>query len=98
MTAIASEKFFRNTTKFKKVGDDIFEIKTKGGIRLYSFFTEIDGIDKPQLVLATNGGTKNTAKEQTRDIKEAEKIRERFIASMDLPKTKLKYLKLPDPE
>lgn len=98
MNSIASEKLYRNTTKFKPVGDDIFEIKTNCGIRLYTFYTSIEGIDKPQLVLATNGGTKNTDKEQNRDIKQAEKIRDRFIAATNDLETKFNYLRLPEPE
>lgn len=96
MNSIASEKFYRNTTKFKPVGDGIFEIKTKSGIRLYTFFTEIEGIDKPQLVLATNGGIKNTAKEQDRDIERAERIRDQFMNAKDSPKTELNYISLPE--
>lgn len=95
MTTIASEPAYHNPRKFKSVGNGIFEIKTNSGIRLYTFLTQIEGLSEPQFVIATNGGTKNNAREQNRDIERARALKNAFDDSLASPKTKLKYLPLP---
>ena len=89
MQTIASTEFFQNERKFKRVGSGIFEIKVPG-IRLYCFKDHIEGVEA-KLIIATNGGKKNNAKEQHFDIKRAEHMRDRYLAAKELADTKLNY-------
>lgn len=98
MEVIASEEHFRNPTKFKSVGDGISEIRLRSGIRLYTFTTTIEGLPHPQLIVATNGGKKNTNKEQQRDIKRARKIRGQFLAAQERDDTILEFQELKNNE
>ena len=98
MEVIASEEHFRNPRKFKSVGEGINEIRLRSGIRLYTFTAKIEGLPQPQLIVATNGGKKNTSKEQQRDIKKARKIREQFLAAQDQEDTTLEFEELTENE
>ena len=57
-----------NKITFRPVGEGIFEFK-RPGVRLYAFYEKIG--EKHHLILCTNGGKKNTKKEQDRDIERA---------------------------
>ncbi len=98
MATITAIEDYRNPRKFKTVAAHIHEIKVKG-IRLYCFRDQLDATEgiPSKLIIATNGGKKNTAKEQTSDIKRAEQIRERYLAAKLDPDTELNYQPLPQP-
>lgn len=55
----------RETFKLLDPERKIYEFRTRFGLRLYCF------LDGDALVILTNGGKKNTAKEQSRDISRA---------------------------
>lgn len=91
MATISSEPHYYNDTKFKSVSEKgIYEIKA-GGIRLYCFQDTLSD-DLPRLIIATNGGVKNTKKEQHRDILAASQIRERYLKAKKDDSTTLNYI------
>jgi hypothetical protein len=92
MATITSVDPYRNPRKFRDVGDGIFEIKVPG-IRLYCFKDQIDALGT-KFILATNGGTKNNAREQNSDIKRAAQLRDRYFAAKKLPGTQLNYIQI----
>ena len=55
----------RDTFKLLDLSRQLYEFRTRSGLRLYCF------LDGDQLILLTNGGKKNTIKEQNRDIGKA---------------------------
>lgn len=92
MATITSAETYHNERKFRSVGDGVYEIKVPG-IRLYCFKDEIEGLS-PKLIIATNGGTKNTKREQQSDIKRASQIKGRYFAAKAQPGTTLNYQEL----
>jgi hypothetical protein len=92
MATITSIEEYRNRRKFKRVAEGIYEIKVPG-IRLYCFKEQLEGMPS-KLIVATNGGRKNTKREQDSDIKQASVIRERFLTLKNLETTKLRYIKI----
>lgn len=93
MATITSVESYHNDRKFKRVAEGIYEIKVPG-IRLYCFKDHLEGLPA-KLIVATNGGTKNTKREQDSDIRRALRIRERYFQVKPLEDTRLRYLKLP---
>lgn len=75
--AVAERENYENRETFRSLGSNLFEFKTRSGLRLYAFLDEIENLG-PQLVIATNGGKKNTAKEQSADIARARSLKERY--------------------
>jgi putative addiction module killer protein len=61
-----------NFGTFKQLGD-IFELKLKSGIRVYYAF------DGKQLILLLNGGSKNTKRDQSKDIDQAKQIYQEYL-------------------
>ncbi|MEI6178672.1 MAG: hypothetical protein WCS43_17400, partial [Verrucomicrobiota bacterium] len=92
MATITSADAYHNERKFKSVGGGVFEIKVPG-IRLYCFKDEIDDLAS-KLIIATNGGTKNTKREQNSDIQRAAQLRERYLAAKESDTTTLHYLRI----
>ena len=93
IATISSVDNYVNNTKYRSVSEKgIYEIKT-GGIRLYCFQDRISA-DMPCLIIATNGGGKNTNKEQNRDIKRAAKIKANYFDAKQLDNTDLDYQKI----
>ena len=92
MATITSVEVYHNERKFKHVGDGVFEIKVPG-IRLYCFKDEIDGFPS-KLIIATNGGSKNTKREQNSDIQRAARLKERYFAAKPSKDTTLHYQQL----
>jgi len=91
MATITAVADYHNDRKFKRVAPGIFEIKAPG-VRLYCFRDRL-GDDQPmKLIVATNGGDKNTRKEQDGDIKRASRIRERYLALKDQKDAVLRYI------
>lgn len=93
MATITAVEAYHNERKFKRVAPGIYEIKVPG-IRLYCFRDQI-GDGKPmKLIVATNGGTKNTSKEQDSDIKKASKIREHYLSLKDRTDVTARYISI----
>jgi len=82
------EHYHHNTEIFRSVGNGIYEFKPPG-LRLYAFYDEVEGLD-PQLIIATNGGTKNNKKEQSSDIARASSLRKRYLAAKKIPTTRFR--------
>ena len=82
--AVANYPRYENRITFRDVGDGVYEFK-RPGLRLYAFYAEINGQD--QLILCTNGGTKN--KDQQKDIRQAKALKDEFFAALKLPGTTL---------
>ena len=65
---------------FKKLQNDIWELRTKFGglqIRLLAFWDKSD--NKKTLVIATNGFIKKVDKVPTNEIERAERLREKYF-------------------
>lgn len=62
----------RESFKILDSSRKIYEFRTRSGIRLYCF------LSGETLVFLTNGGKKNTKKEQNHDIKKAQNAYDRF--------------------
>ena len=92
MATITSVEAFHNERKFKHLGGGVFEIKVPG-IRLYCFKDEIDGLPS-KLIIATNGGSKNTKREQNSDIQRATHLKERYLAAKQSEATTLRYIRI----
>ena len=67
----------RKTFKMLDPSRQLYEFRTRAGLRLYCF------LHGNQLVLLANGGKKNTKKEQTRDIEHAKQLQDEFLALKD---------------
>lgn len=82
-STISSVTHYSNKEKFRNLGDGIYEIKISGK-RLYCFkdtsgdFEAFTGSSN-HLILACNGGTKNTSREQQRDIKKAQQLKSQYF-------------------
>lgn len=92
--AIAEHEQHENQYTFRHLVGGLYEFK-RPGLRLYAFYDDLPGL-KPQFIIATSGGTKNTAKEQNRDIARAQALQQRYLAAKSKPDTKIKLLTLPD--
>ena len=92
MATITAVEKYHNEYKFKRVADGIYEIKIPG-IRLYCFKEQLEGFPA-KLILATNGGHKNTNREQNGDIKRASRIREHYLTLKNQDSTTLRYIKI----
>ena len=63
----------RQTFKILDANRKLYEFHPRTGLRLYCFLAD------NSLVILTNGGKKNTKKEQSRDIARAKTIQDRFL-------------------
>jgi hypothetical protein len=61
------------TFKLLDPNRQLYEFKTRSGLRLYCF------ADGNALVILTNGGKKNTPREQNRDIEKARRLHDEFL-------------------
>jgi hypothetical protein len=89
---IAEHDRYEHEFTFRSVGGGIYEFK-RPGLRLYAFYDELPGL-KPQLIIASNGGTKNTRKNQQADIAKAQNLRARYLAAKSQPSTKIQLILL----
>ena len=89
---VAEYDRYENELTFRDVGDGIYEFK-RPGLRLYAFYDEIPGLT-PQLIIASNGGTKNSRKEQDADIAKARRLRFRYLEAKRLPNAKIRLITL----
>lgn len=62
----------RETFKLLDAERQLYEFRLRSGLRLYCF------LDGNALVILTNGGKKNTPKQQTRDIDRATRLHDEF--------------------
>ena len=84
--SISNHPRYENQITFRHVGDGIHEFK-RPGLRLYAFYDEIDG--RNQLILCTNGGSKN--KRQQKDIRLAKSRKDEYLSIKNHPETILKW-------
>lgn len=91
LAAIAEHERFENQITYRLVGEKIFEVKTKSGLRFYTFADEIEGLGL-HLIIATSGGKKGNKKEQNSDIAEAKAIRRSYFAAKSQPTTILNLI------
>lgn len=78
--AVCEHDRYENPYTFKHVGDGIFEFKIPG-VRLYSFYESLSYSEEnttAMLIIATNGGGKNTKKSQNEDISRAKALRSKY--------------------
>jgi phage-related protein len=69
LKVIAEHESFENKQTFRHVGDQVYEVKTVQGLRLYTFLDSLDDQSEIQkLIIAVCGGKKGNIKEQTADI------------------------------
>lgn len=90
---VAEYDRYEHELTFRNIGDGIYEFK-RPGLRLYAFYDDVPGL-KPQLIIASNGGTKNTRKAQQADIARAKALRARYLAAKVQPATKIRLIVLP---
>lgn len=76
ITTVADYDSYENQITFRHVGSGIFEFK-RDSLRLYGFYHSPD--DTEDLILCTNGGRKNTKKQQNTDIKRAQSIQAQYL-------------------
>lgn len=75
--AVSDYERFENDRTFNSLGDGIYEFK-RPGLRLYAFYyNHPDG--ELQLIIASNGGTKNRKQEQQSDVARAKNLRQKFL-------------------
>lgn len=89
---VAEYDRYENELSFRSVGAGVYEFK-RPGLRLYAFYDEISGL-KPQLIIASNGGTKNTRKQQIADIAKAQQLRSRYLDAKRVPHAKIRLITL----
>jgi hypothetical protein len=92
--AVSERDDYENEYTFRHLQAGVYEFK-RPGLRLYAFYDERPGF-KPQLIIATNGGTKNTKKEQSKDIAKAISIKQRYLALKAESNSKIKLTTLPN--
>jgi putative component of toxin-antitoxin plasmid stabilization module len=86
---------YENNQNLKSVGNGIYEFK-RPGLRLYAFYDQIG--DEHQLILCTNGGSKNTQKEQQADIARAKSLRQQYLAAKESPDAHFTFEELEEDE
>jgi hypothetical protein len=92
--AVAERDDYENEYTFSHIQEGVYEFK-RPGLRLYAFYDDLPDC-KPQLIIATNGGTKNTKKEQSQDIAKAISIKQRYLALKAESSSKIKLTTLPN--
>lgn len=86
ITSVANYDSYENQITFRHIEDGLFEFK-RGGLRLYAFYHSLH--DQSQLILCTNGGNKNTRKQQNSDIQRAQFIKQQFMDAILEPQTNI---------
>jgi len=79
ITLLCNTPEIRAKTTFKLLDStrQLYEFRTRSGLRLYCF------LEGDTLVILTNGGKKNTPREQNRDIQRAKKQQDDFHRLMN---------------
>ena len=68
-------------TKFRKLENKVFELKTSGGVRILGFFA---GTKFPQSLILTHGFDKPHKKILKRQIKKSEKWHEKYLSANEI--------------
>jgi hypothetical protein len=76
ITTLANEGIRNNTSQYKEVRKNLYELKGVG-VRLFGFFDETNR----RFFLLTHGWKKGPPKEQTQQIERAEKLRNEYLAT-----------------
>jgi hypothetical protein len=95
LEVVAEHDRIENRITFRHVGDQVFEVKTKSGLRFYTFPDEVEGLGC-QFIIAACGGRKGNKKEQSADISKAIQLRQTYLKAKQAPSTKLTLVPLPD--
>ena len=93
LKAISEHESIENQITYRHVGEQVFEVKTKSGLRFYTFPDEIEGLGH-QLIIATSGDKKATKKEQNADITKAKALRKSYLAAK--PQASFNLIPLPN--
>ena len=93
LKAISEHESIENQITYRHVGEQVFEVKTKSGLRFYTFPDEIEGLGH-QLIIATSGGKKANKKEQNADITKAKALRKSYLAAK--PQASFNLIPLPN--
>ena len=93
LKAISEHESIENQITYRHVGEQVFEVKTKSGLRFYTFPDEIEGLGH-QLIIATSGDKKATKKEQNADITKAKALRKSYLAAK--PQASFNLILLPN--
>ena len=93
LKAISEHESIENQITYRHVGEQVFEVKTKSGLRFYTFPDEIEGLGH-QLIIATSGGKKANKKEQNADITKAKALRKSYLAAK--PQASFSLIPLPN--
>ena len=84
---IAEHNRYEHEITFRSVGGGVYEFK-RPGLRLYAFYDDLPGL-KPQLIIASNGGTKSN---QDADIARAKSLRASYLAAKSQSTTKIRLI------
>ncbi|MFP4203694.1 MAG: hypothetical protein ACLFS4_05130 [Opitutales bacterium] len=82
---VSNYERYENTITFRHLEDGLYEFK-RPGLRLYAFYDTIEDTD--HLIICTNGGTKNTKKAQSEDIRKALERKQRYFEAKSFPHAK----------
>lgn len=93
LKAISEHESIEKQITYRHVGEQVFEVKTKSGLRFYTFPDEIEGLGH-QLIIATSGGKKANKKEQNADITKAKALRKSYLAAK--PQASFNLIPLPN--
>jgi putative component of toxin-antitoxin plasmid stabilization module len=95
LKVIAEHEAVENKITYRHVGEQVFEVKTKCGLRLYTFPDTIDG-QLHQLIIAVCGGKKGNKKEQSADITKAKDLKKTYLQAKENHTTQLTIKRLPN--
>lgn len=90
---ISEHESLENKITYRHVGEQVFEVKTKTGLRFYTFHDEIEGFGN-QLIIATSGGKKGQKKEQGSDITKAKQLKKDYFKAKSLSSTQFNLIPL----
>jgi phage-related protein len=96
LRAIAEHDRFENKQTFRHVGEQVYEVKTSQGLRLYTFLDTLDDQSQShKLIIAVCGGKKGNKKEQSADIAKAQQMRRAYLAAKKIKTTLIKIIDKP---
>jgi hypothetical protein len=79
---VSNYERYENNVTFKHLEKGLYEFK-RPGLRLYAFYDTIE--NTYHLIICTNGGTKNTRKAQSEDIRRALERKQQYFKAKALP-------------
>lgn len=79
IASVSNYPSYQNKQTYKYLSEGIFEFKS-GSLRLYTFHDKLPNDGDPiSLILCSNGGNKNTPKEQSKNIAKALEIKKTYF-------------------